>query len=316
MDPLTAIGLAGAVVQFVSFSHELVSLGKEIYGSASGLRTKSVELESVIKDLSENHASLRHNVSPVLQDRTPQETNLVSLVEECEPIYKELQRVLAGLQAQGNHRKWSAFCKALKSIWKEDQINDMERRLQRLQQQIDSHVIADIRFVTLLNLPIQVSTGRRSPLPYTIPSMVLNASRSQQNLAIVMLTDAKESSRRLEINRVNDLQTVLVAMTKGFKALAQPSTKGVNLGKHALKLAGNSQRKTALRPAIGTLSDLSHQALKAQAYSVELQIIQELSFEGMRHRQLDIKEALRNTFEWIFSPSDNQPSPSHFSKWL
>jgi hypothetical protein len=316
MDPLTAIGLAGAVVQFVSFSHELVSIGKEIYGSASGLRTESVELELVIKDLSETHASVRHNASAVLQDRTPQENNLISLVEQCEPIYKELNRVLAGLQMQGNHRKWSAFCKALKSIWKEDQVNDMERRLQRLQQQIDSHIIADIRFVTLLNLPIQVSTWRKSPLPYTTLSVVLNASRSQQNLAMAMLTDAKESSRRLEINRVNELQTVLVAMTKGFKALAQPNRKGVNLRKRALKPAGNSQRKTALRPAIGTLLDLSQQALKAHTYSVERQIIQELSFAGMRHRQLDIKEAFTDTFEWIFSPSDDQPSPSHFSKWL
>jgi hypothetical protein len=316
MDPLTVIGLAGSVVQFVSFSHELVSLGKEIYRSSTGVRMKSVELEIVMKDLSENHASLRHNVSPNLQERTPQEANLVSLVEQCEPIYKELQRVLAGLQVQGNHRKWSAFCKALKSIWKEDQINDMERRLQRLQQQIDSHIIADIRSVTLHNFPIPVSNGRMSPIPYTTPSMVLNASRSQQNLAMVMLTDAKESSRRLEINRVNDLQAVLLAMTKGFKALTHSNRKPVNLGKRAMRPAGNSQRKTALRPAIDTLSDLSQQALKAQAYSVERQIIQELSFEGMRQRRLDIKEALTDTFEWIFSPSDDQPSPSHFSKWL
>jgi hypothetical protein len=147
MDPMTAIGLAGSIVQFVSFSHEFVSLGKEIYKSSAGVREQSIELDTMIQDLSAIHESLLQSWSTDPTRRSKQENNIASLVTQCEPIYKELQGVLAGLQVQGDdRRKWKSFCKALKSVWKEDQINNLEKRLHRLQQQIDSHLITDIRY--------------------------------------------------------------------------------------------------------------------------------------------------------------------------
>jgi len=145
MDPLTAVGLAGTVVQFVSFSHEIVCLGKEIYKSSSGGRKESVELESIIHDLSEIHSSLGCPFIKEPREPTKQEKTLFSLVEQCKSIYKELQAVLEKLQIQGDHRKWKSFCAALKIVWKEDQIKDLEKRLLRLQRQIDSHLISDIR---------------------------------------------------------------------------------------------------------------------------------------------------------------------------
>jgi hypothetical protein len=153
MDPLTAIGLAGSIVQFVSFSHEFVSLGKEIYKSSTGVREQTIELDTMIQDLSAVHKSLRQAWSTDPAQRSREQNNISSLVSQCEPIYKELQKVLASLQVQGDHRKWTSFCKALKSVWKEDQIRDLEGRLQRLQQQIDSHLIADIRSGPLLTKP-------------------------------------------------------------------------------------------------------------------------------------------------------------------
>jgi hypothetical protein len=148
MDPMTAIGLAGSIVQFVSFSHEFVSLGKEIYKSSAGAREQSIELDTMIQDLSAIHESLLQSWSTDPARRSKQENNIANLVTQCEPIYKELQGVLAGLQVQGDdRRKWKSFCKALKSVWKEDQISRLEKRLHRLQQQIDSHLITDIRCV-------------------------------------------------------------------------------------------------------------------------------------------------------------------------
>jgi hypothetical protein len=147
MDPMTAIGLADSIVQFVSFSHEFVSLGKEIYKSSAGAREQSIELDTMIQDLSAIHKSLLQSWSTDPANRSNQENNIASLVTQCEPVYKELQGVLAGLQVQGDdRRKWKSFCKALKSVWKEDQISSLEKRLQRLQQQIDSHLINDIRY--------------------------------------------------------------------------------------------------------------------------------------------------------------------------
>jgi hypothetical protein len=159
MDPVTAIGLAGSIVQFVSFSHEFVSLGKEIYKSSAGAREQSIELDTMIQDLSTIHESLLQSWSTDPNRRSKQENNIAILVTQCEPIYTELQGVLAGLQVQGDHRKWKSFCKALKSVWKEDQISNLEKRLHRLQQQIDSHLITDIRYGSLEDVQMPVLTN-------------------------------------------------------------------------------------------------------------------------------------------------------------
>lgn len=146
MDPLTAAGLAGTVVQFISFAHEIISIGKEIYKSSNGARNESVELALVIRDLSKIHDSLRCFWSGDAKERSKQEQTLFSLIEQCDTVYKELLRILEKPQVQGDHRKWNSFCAALKFVWKEDQINDLEKRLLRLQRQIDSHLISDIRY--------------------------------------------------------------------------------------------------------------------------------------------------------------------------
>lgn len=152
MDPLTAVSLAGTIVQFVSFSREIVHIGKETYMSASGARTETVEVETMIASLSTIHDSLRcvWSNDRVAHERSNQEQMLIKLVEQCEPIYKELQTILQKLHVQGNHRKWKSFCTALKYAWKEDEINDLEKRLIRLQGQIDSHLISDVRYFRLI----------------------------------------------------------------------------------------------------------------------------------------------------------------------
>lgn len=143
MDPLTAVGLASSVVQFASFAHEIVSIGKEIYKSATGSRQESVEVGIMLEDLAKLHQSLRYEWK---SHRTPEEATLFSLVEQCEPIYKELQKVLKSVVVQGSRLKWRSLCAAVKLVWKEGEINDLEKRLQRMQRQIDSRLVWDIRY--------------------------------------------------------------------------------------------------------------------------------------------------------------------------
>jgi hypothetical protein len=145
MDPLSAVGLACSIVQFVSFAHEIVSLGKEVYKSPTGVRQESAEIEAMLKDLSQLHQSLRWEWGLDPGRRSQEEQTLFILVEQCEPIYKELQKVLQNLAVKGSHRKWESFCLSVKLIWKEGKINDLERRLHRLQRQVDSRLVSDIR---------------------------------------------------------------------------------------------------------------------------------------------------------------------------
>ena len=52
MDPLTALGLAANIVQFVDFTSKLISQSHEIYRSADGALEDHVALENVANNLS------------------------------------------------------------------------------------------------------------------------------------------------------------------------------------------------------------------------------------------------------------------------
>lgn len=134
-------------------------------------------------------------------------------------------------------------------------------------------------------------------------------SRTEQTTAITQLQHLARMSRQLEINRTDDLRAVTTAMGEGFEALqiSQTKTNTILRRAKASRSAGRSTNKK--------LTDLSKQAFKARTYSAEDDIIQVLHFNGLRQRQFDVKEAHKNTFEWILSPLHDQPSPAHFFEW-
>jgi hypothetical protein len=51
LDPLTALSLAGNIIQFVDFATKLFIKGREIYNPAEGLSVCDQELEMITKDL-------------------------------------------------------------------------------------------------------------------------------------------------------------------------------------------------------------------------------------------------------------------------
>jgi len=139
MDPLTAIGLAGSVVQFVSFAHEIISLGKEVYKSPNGTIQESREIGAMLDDLLDVHGRLVRS-----QLHLERGDALSRLIDQCAPIYKELESVLESLKSQGGG-KWKSLHTAVKLAWKKGEIKDLEKRLRRLQRQIDSHLVSYIR---------------------------------------------------------------------------------------------------------------------------------------------------------------------------
>jgi hypothetical protein len=51
MDPLTAIGLASSIVQFVDYTTKLIQGAKEIYISVSGTTEENKSLETITKEM-------------------------------------------------------------------------------------------------------------------------------------------------------------------------------------------------------------------------------------------------------------------------
>jgi phage terminase small subunit len=131
MDPLTALGLASNIVQFVDFTSKLISATHSLYESTSGAKSEHLELETLAKTL----RSLADDAAPPSQGMTnfsTEDATLIDLGNRCRDVSDELLAVLQSLRVKGSHRGWKSFVQALRSEWKQKEISALEARLNRI----------------------------------------------------------------------------------------------------------------------------------------------------------------------------------------
>jgi hypothetical protein len=135
MDPLTALGLASNIVQFVDFSGKLISATHEIYTSASGARNENVELESLaqnLKHLANQACPLQTTIMVVGKE----DELLRDLGKQCVELSDELVSILEKLKAKSGSKKWQSFYQALQTVRKKDEIEALQQRLDRIGNQM------------------------------------------------------------------------------------------------------------------------------------------------------------------------------------
>lgn len=96
LDPLTAIGLVGNIVQFVDFSSNIISKSRQLYQSADGALTENIDTETVTKDLIELNTKLQAGGSP-----TAGTSPLEILSRSCSDVADELLTALGKLKVDG-----------------------------------------------------------------------------------------------------------------------------------------------------------------------------------------------------------------------
>lgn len=114
MEPLTALGLAGNLVQFVQFSSSLIHSSMEIYQSAFGATADVLTIESIYKQLQSFHEELivsRNNAKTYLAGpgaKAAQGTiPFQALSNLCYADYKKLLEMVRQLKTQNNPgRRW------------------------------------------------------------------------------------------------------------------------------------------------------------------------------------------------------------------
>jgi hypothetical protein len=100
---LTALSIAGSVVQFVDFAITVVSKGNRIYRSGDGLSDKHHDLEIVCKDLLMLTAKLELGANKFANSATSSSSNsaIENLSEEAAAIAKQLLEYLNKVKVQG-----------------------------------------------------------------------------------------------------------------------------------------------------------------------------------------------------------------------
>ena len=152
LDPLTALGVAGNVLQIIGFGFQLVTDGNQIYHSGSGLLEENKTADEVAKDLESLTKRLAESQSKWAKSRgeiplEPDEVHLRNICERCTEIAVELQLQLQKLKCQDGpkRRRLKSYNQALASIWRKDHIDLTAKRLARYQQELDTHILIGLR---------------------------------------------------------------------------------------------------------------------------------------------------------------------------
>jgi hypothetical protein len=125
-------------VQFVDHGSKLISSTYEIYKSSTGSSRNHVHLEGIAMSLLE----LSHNLEyPDLGHPRGHDKPLHELSKECIRDSETLIDLIKALRAKNNSR-WSSFQKAMKSAWKEEQIDRLEEHLRGHRSEIGIQLVA------------------------------------------------------------------------------------------------------------------------------------------------------------------------------
>lgn len=162
LDPLTALSLAGNVVQFVDFASKILAKGAEIHRSLDGSLRENVEVESIARDFMKLNyrliESLPHDDDGPTACRSSNkelsidEQALQSLAQACSNIANELLEKLEKLKLRGDKKRWKSLYKALKSVWNKSELDDLLERLSRYREELELHLLVNIKSVFDMHL--------------------------------------------------------------------------------------------------------------------------------------------------------------------
>ena len=148
LDPITATGLVGNIVQLIQFSSDIIFKSREIYSSAAGAARETIHLKASAENFIAACNQLRTSLRPggTLSVLAEEEQQLEDVVAQSMAVGAEILEDLDKLEVKGGLRKWKSFRKALKTLRWKDKIEAMERRLVALGNMLAVRTAIDTRY--------------------------------------------------------------------------------------------------------------------------------------------------------------------------
>jgi hypothetical protein len=145
MDPLTAIGLAGNLLQFIELATKIISKGNRIRQSADGLLEEYHDLEIVTRDLLVLQAKLKPVPDAADNFHSDEDREMNDLLDASNELASKLLTRLNMAKAQGRYRGWKSLRQALKSVTSKDEVEDMARRLSTFRDEFQTRILVSLR---------------------------------------------------------------------------------------------------------------------------------------------------------------------------
>ena len=146
-EAVLAFGIAANVIQFIDFSTKVLSMGYRLGKAGHEGLQENQTTETIISDLHKVTQGLKSSLrqQEEKQRLTQSESDLQDLTEQCRDVALELLEILKKLKVQGNSRKWETFRVALKTVWEEDKIERLQKRVDGFRQQVIIRLLVSFR---------------------------------------------------------------------------------------------------------------------------------------------------------------------------
>ena len=145
LDPLTALGLAANVVQFLDYGSKILSKAFELYKEGSSAEHDHLnEITQSLKNMTLSFLSNLPSGRP-----TDHQKGLADLATSCTRDAQELLDLIGELRVTGKHRVLKSIEKATRSNLQRDKIKALEKRLQNYRSELALQLIGMLRFVMI-----------------------------------------------------------------------------------------------------------------------------------------------------------------------
>jgi hypothetical protein len=141
MDPITALGVAGNIVQFIDFGLKATSKAREIHQSTDGALVENVDLEVVVIDL----AALAQKLVKTHAGATTSNHGFNDICRRCNEAATELLAAFEGLKVSGHKSKAKSVRQALKIMWGKRRVEEMKTRLDGFRNEMQFHVLVNLK---------------------------------------------------------------------------------------------------------------------------------------------------------------------------
>ncbi|CZR68584.1 uncharacterized protein PAC_18483 [Phialocephala subalpina] len=282
MDPITAVSLAGTVVQFVDFTTKLISTVRQLYSKgqpdSDAVAAKSA---TQIQQLAASAVTDLHDYQLTLQEGLTSDTAsqslardeeilkalciLFSISYECTYEAGALIRLLDKLKVPANaggdtvYRGWKSLKQALMSVCSRGEIERLEQKLSDYRTQVNSQVL--------------ISLGKRIDL-VSVQQLDRFRTLGSENQQIITALHNVQNSL------VGDLQLQITELSQLLNrteiVINDQEDRTLELVKHVF------QRERLTRN------------------SVSEELLARLRFPSITERFEEVAEAHQRTFQWIY----------------
>jgi hypothetical protein len=299
MEPLSALGVAAAAVQFLDFTAKVVSSTYKVYQTDPGCDIgQNATIRAIAKDTQRLNSEVRQSLSRSnTQSLNAGEKEIISLGKACDEMGSRLLQALDSLQKQPKPRKhvvWDDFRIALRTVWGKDDIESLSKDLQNYRQQITMQLVVAQRYVTS-NLQIILRADPRFHQRELLLSAKNDYTQAIDNAtqAQVRAIDDNTDLCRKILNRVDGNSRNVLAVIRQNYSVGAP---GIMNATSPTKLQEILQHK-----------DTTH---------ICQMVLHKLQYQEMHYRYEGIALAHQQTFEWLFRPPSKPAKWADFTQWL